>query len=247
MSQAIWFTILSDRYRLLYSFWPLPHLDEDSTGALMAALMCSGSSSQTATISARSEGNSEVLVCICCWLAGVNSDSSDSQVLVVSGVDLLRLWFCRPEVFTLILRAMLTTGPVLPASATIRRAKVRARHVRLVFDWSTPDLITSYSSFINLFSTATYKRPVRTGGSRVRWFKSSSPDSSFVSRRTAYPSAVLRPAFCRQGRLTASRLRRSLPLAHASLMRLVLAERTPWLRALSVPAARSRGRVRRAW
>ena len=60
------------------------------TNALTAALICSGSEGQRATISARSEGSSEVSILGCFWDFGVNwgvnCSFEVSQVLVLSVV-----------------------------------------------------------------------------------------------------------------------------------------------------------------
>jgi len=58
---------------------------------LIAALICSGSSGQTSTISTRSSGRFWVLILPCFWDFGVNCSLEVSQVFALSGfVFLLR-------------------------------------------------------------------------------------------------------------------------------------------------------------
>ena len=72
------------------------------TNALIAALICSGSSGQTATISARSEGSSEVSILACFWDLGVNwgvnCSFGVSQVFVLLGVTFLQRRSTEPKV-----------------------------------------------------------------------------------------------------------------------------------------------------
>ena len=47
------------------------------------------------------------------------------------------------------------------------RAKVRAKDVRLVYGWSTVDLISLLLAVINVLTTSTYKRDTRTVDPKV--------------------------------------------------------------------------------